>query len=106
MKAQPLILTKESCYKECEPKDATHIHINFPSPSGNLILPVMIGGTRKGTNNWTWNGDVDSPTIKPSILTTRNKFRWHSFVNDGKAEFLSDCSHDLVNQTVDMLEVE
>lgn len=105
MKAQPLKKIEKG-YVICEPKEATHVQINFPGPSGNLILPIMIGGTRNGTNNWTWNGDTEKPTLKPSILTTNHLYRCHSFVNDGKAQFLQDCSHDLVNQTVDMLEVE
>lgn len=105
MKARPLKKIEKG-YVICEPKEATHVHINFPSPSGDLILPVLLSGNRKGTNCWSWNGDTEKPTLKPSIKTTREGFVCHSFLNDGKAQFLSDCTHDLVNQTVDMLEVE
>jgi len=106
MKAIPMILTTAFGYKECEPENATHLHLNFPSPAGRIIIPVMIGGTRQGTPNWTWNGDINSPTLKPSILTTNHKLRCHSFVNNGKVQFLDDCTHDLAGQTLDMLEVE
>jgi len=34
----------------------------------NRFVPVQIKGTREGTGNWTWNGDVDYPTLKPSLL--------------------------------------
>jgi len=58
---------------------------------------------------WTFNGDVDNPTISPSL-----RVRWeygekgrpekccHSFIKDGKIQFLSDCTHELKNQTVEI----
>lgn len=53
---------------------------------------------------WSFNGDKDAPTFSPSILVTSS---WmdkpticHSFVRDGKIEFLSDCTHKLKGQTV------
>ncbi len=54
---------------------------------------------------WQWNGDMDKPTFSPSLLCghTSNR-RCHSFVRDGRIEFLSDCDHELAGQTVDMLE--
>lgn len=30
----------------------------------------------------------------------------HSFVTDGKIQFLSDCTHDLAGQTVDMVDID
>lgn len=67
-------------------------------------------GTRPGP--WAWNGDLTLPTLSPSILC-----RWthgeaheprccHSFVRNGRIEFLSDCTHALAGQTVDLPEVE
>ena len=100
-------------YEPCEPKEATHLTINLPGPSFVLTLPVMIGGTRAGTSNWTWNGDIDKPTLKPSIKSTgkdrRNDYIpyvCHSFVNDGKVKFLADCTHEFAGQTIDLLDVE
>ena len=80
---------------------------------------------------WTWNGDVDAPTFSPSILVTGTRITakgeadyqaWmaagypdrkgemldnepvvcHSFVNQGRIEFLRDCTHHLAGQTVDL----
>lgn len=56
---------------------------------------------------WDWNGDVDNPTINPSILVRwsregKKDQRCHSFVKDGKIQFLGDCTHDLKNQTVEI----
>jgi hypothetical protein len=54
---------------------------------------------------WGWNLSLDAPTLTPSILTWREPgSRCHSFVRDGKIQFLSDCEHPLKNQTVDLPE--
>lgn len=52
---------------------------------------------------WTWNGDMEKPTFSPSLLVHgATDKRCHSFVRDGKIEFLSDCFHELRGQTVEM----
>ena len=60
---------------------------------------------------WQFNGDLDQPTLAPSILS---RFDWgpkrearvcHSFVRAGRIEFLSDCTHALAGQTVDLPEI-
>lgn len=109
MKAQSLRLSTGG-YESCEPKDATHLRLHLPGPLPNRILPVMISGTRSGTPNWTWNGSLNSPTIKPSVLTrggdTNGEHVCHSWINDGKVQFLDDCSHELAGQSLDLLDVE
>lgn len=59
-------------------------------------------------STWTYNGDADKPTISPSLLVTGHdpNYRCHSFVRDGRIEFLSDCSHSLAGQTVDLPELD
>ncbi len=48
---------------------------------------------------WKFNGDFDRPTFEPSILI-QSAIRCHSFVKDGKIQFLSDCTHELAGKTV------
>jgi hypothetical protein len=83
-----------------------------------------------GKPSWSFNGDENAPTLQPSILATSGHYtdhakpddcwcsfeehfpgegpapfhcyRCHSFVTDGKIQFLSDCSHALAGQTVDL----
>ncbi len=109
MKAQPLIETADG-YSPCEPSEATHLRIELRGPLPTRILPVMIKGTREGTGKWTWNGSVDSPTLRPSILTRggdeNGEHRCHTFIKDGKSQFLSDCSHEFANQTLDLLDID
>jgi hypothetical protein len=74
-------------------------------------------GTGADRPRWTWNGDLDRPTLQPSILirtgraVTPNAPEWeegdpplicHSFISDGRIQFLGDCTHHLVGQTVDL----
>ena len=59
---------------------------------------------------WDFNGDLVKPTFSPSHLTgwhgdDGKKFsehRCHSFIKDGKIQFLNDCHHKLAGQTVDL----
>lgn len=52
---------------------------------------------------WGYNRNPDSPTITPSILCTRRPDEvCHSFVTDGRIQYLSDCTHALAGQTVDI----
>lgn len=68
-------------------------------------IPVIKGN--ETANAWGWNGDVERPTIRPSIFV--NKDRWnpeipacHSYVTEGKIGFLSDSSHHLAGVTVEL----
>ena len=61
---------------------------------------------------WTFNGNVEAPTFSPSILVheiksedgTVWKPRCHSFVTDGRIQYLSDCGHALAGQTIEIPE--
>ena len=53
---------------------------------------------------WTWNGDREKPTINPSVLTIGVNPVCHSFVAQGKIRFLSDSTHKLKGQEVDLPE--
>ena len=57
---------------------------------------------------WTFNGDYENPTFSPSMLCNANcqRTRCHSFVRNGKIEFLSDCAHELAGQTMDLPDIE
>lgn len=64
---------------------------------------------------WGWNGSGDAPTFSPSINVTYDgpdagqdqgdgrlapASVCHSFVADGRIQFLGDCTHALAGQTV------
>lgn len=58
--------------------------------------------------HWSWNGSMDAPTFNPSLLCNPQDpdSRCHSFVRDGKIQFLADCYHELAGQTVEIPEWE
>jgi hypothetical protein len=79
---------------------------------------------------WSFNGDYEKPTFTPSILVKSGHYAshaksddcWcnfkerfldegeppfkcgicHTFVTDGKIQYLSDCTHELAGQTIEM----
>ncbi|RVG74080.1 DUF6527 family protein [Sinorhizobium meliloti] len=63
-------------------------------------------------SRWGYNGNPDAPTFTPSVLVTYDgpdaskdgapPAICHSFVTDGRIQFLSDCTHALAGQTVDI----
>jgi hypothetical protein len=60
---------------------------------------------------WTWNGSMDRPTFTPSLVCNPQDepgkgHRCHSFVTDGRIQFLEDCYHALKGQTVEIPEWE
>jgi hypothetical protein len=78
-----------------------------------------------GSRGWQWNGSLSSPTITPSILVSStdvivdgerilgHKYRGpypedlervvgicHSYITDGRIQFLNDCTHPLSGQVI------
>lgn len=66
---------------------------------GLHMLPV--NSTVK-TPSWTWDGDLEAPTLSPSILTHIGDEVCHSFLRVGVFEFLSDCTHRHAGKHVPM----
>lgn len=86
---------------------------------------------RTGEHGWTFNGNLECPSFQPSVLVTSGHFidgfktgdrcwctyaaehngvspfkcrRCHSFVTDGKINYLPDSSHFLVGKAVPLPE--
>lgn len=63
-------------------------------------------------HTWQYNNNPESATFSPSILVTwkgledglPKEKRCHSFIRDGKIEFLTDCTHFMAGQTVELPE--
>ena len=64
-----------------------------------------------GVDPWGFNGDVNNPTFTPSFKVLSYKGHdisgvCHSFIRNGKIEYLSDCTHELAGKTIDMVDIE
>lgn len=71
---------------------------------------------------WSYNNNPERPTFSPSVLVTWSEPSdkdgefddtskdaakvCHSFVTDGRIQFLGDCTHALAGQTVDLPDFE
>lgn len=105
MKAKP-VRNVEGQMVLCAVLDATHVVLNIAGPIGKIVLPIMLTGEREGTGNWSWNGDMEKPTLRPSIASSNGGVYCHTWVNDGKAQYLSDTDHSFRNHTLDLIDVD
>jgi predicted O-methyltransferase YrrM len=55
-----------------------------------------------GVPEWKFNSDSEYPTLEPSIRMICGELVCHSYVINGKIQFLADCTHELRGQTVDL----
>ena len=80
-----------------------------------------------GAGGWGFNDDVEKPTLTPSVLVRSGHFMpshkdtdpcWcgmpdagfncvqcHTFVTEGRIQYLGDCSHALAGQTIELPDV-
>ena len=106
MKARPMRLVEGEGFIDCSVDEATYVKLHMAGPIPTRHLPVILKGSRDENNAWTWNGDTEKPTLRPSILSQNHRYRCHTWVNDGVAQYLDDCSHELAGQSIPLLDVE
>lgn len=109
--------------------DAPGLRFDCPGCGEAHVVPVRVGS--KVPNAWEWNGSLERPTLSPSLLVTTGHHTpgfdkskdpcWctydaehpdepsgfscrtcHSFVREGRVEFLGDCTHSLAGKTIDL----
>jgi hypothetical protein len=76
-------------------------------------------------SRWIFNGDFEKPTFSPSMLSKSIKPKGysnenpaplnydgeyenticHSFVTDGKIEYLTDCTHEFAGKTIELEDI-
>jgi hypothetical protein len=88
-----------------------HILFWCPGCDGAHMIRVREDGKHEG-GAWGYNLDPERPTFTPSVLVRYDgkdagkegapPSVCHSFVTDGRIQFLSDCTHSLAGQTVDL----
>jgi len=89
-------------FEKREPDGGQRFHFQCPAcDCGHFFI---IGGKC----SWSWNGDAENPTVKPSIRTWQGNKKdsdysqCHSFITDGKIKYCGDCTHDMKGQTVEL----
>ncbi len=87
--------------------DTGTVQVWFWCPGCDEAHAIQVGGAYPGPK-WQWNGSLERPTFTPSILVRSKRGEaqvdsvCHSFVNDGRMQFLGDCTHKLAGQTVEL----
>ena len=82
--------------------------ISFYCPACKETHCIGIAKNNCGFPIWGYNGDNDNPTVTPSIKVEYHGADkdtiCHSFIKDGKIEYLQDCTHELAGKTVELPE--
>ena len=74
--------------------------------TGWIIECPGCGAMHLMDSRWTLRGDPASPTFKPSIhVREPNGNVCHSWVTDGRIQFLNDSTHELAGQTVELPDI-
>ena len=110
MKAMPVRMGDNCSYILCKIDECTHIHLYIPGPSRRITIPVVLGDISKFSSQlWQWNGSIDKPTIRPSLMTkgedADGKFKCHSYVTDGNVKFLTDSTHEFAGKTIALIDI-
>lgn len=72
----------------------------------------MVWTKNEGYNHptWQWNGSTEKPTFTPSLKVTASypegMHICHSFITDGKIQYLSDCTHELAGQMIELPDIQ
>jgi hypothetical protein len=75
--------------------------------SGHLFRTETLDDGGKAAPVWGFNGNLAFPTFTPSRLVNRDRpeSRCHSFVRNGKIQFLVDSFHELAGRIVDLPDI-
>lgn len=108
--ANPIVVARRYVHKEKEngPDIGTTRHLYW-CPGCDALHSVTIRPDRQQNGaSWGFQGSLECPTYEPSQLTTWEHWQegkpakrvCHTFIRDGKIQFLNDCTHALKGQTV------
>lgn len=75
-----------------------------PDGNGFMIFCPGCECLHQFDSRWKFNGSLELPTFTPSYLVDggANDVRCHSYVTNGRIQFLPDSTHKLSGQTVDL----
>lgn len=84
-------------------------------------IPI-VEGTHYSKAKWGFNNNLEKPTFTPSLHIRTGKYAdpnyidpvdWpnaskvcHSFITDGKIQYLGDCTHEYVNKTIELPDID
>lgn len=82
----------------------------FYCPGCKCDHGVWVNPHNNGGAKWEWKGGMDKPIFTPSLLINSRYAGTdkicHIFVTDGIIHYLSDCTHELAGQNIEMEDVD
>lgn len=82
--------------------------------NGSMVRPTFSPSVLTWDRRWVQDDPTDTSRVETEIPGVykvggpghfEDVRRCHSFVTDGRIQFLSDCAHELVGQTVDLPDI-
>lgn len=74
-----------------------------------IMLPIITKGSRdkQPRTTWTWNGDFEKPTLKPSIRTDHGNGKIsHIWLTDGMCQHLEDSTDGFAGQQLPLCDID
>ncbi len=85
-------------------------HFEFNCPGCGYSHGFYVNREGYSGPKWDFNGNLEKPTVAPSIRMSTyyadKPHVCHLYIKDGMIQFLSDCTHMLAGQTVELPEIE
>ncbi len=85
---------------------------SFNCPACKQLHGVWTSSKNNKGAKWSFNGNIDKPTITPSLdikwyKTGTNEIvrRCHSVITAGMISFCGDCTHNLAGQVIEIPEI-
>lgn len=94
-----------------------HLFFDCPACAGEVLIwgdgephpAIPFHEVNVGAGGWSFNGDLQLPTLSPSVRTRYGDhlaYTCHFFVKDGRIEYCADSTHKMAGQTVDLPDME
>jgi hypothetical protein len=93
-------------------RESAQNRLAFQCPGCRREHEISVNPTKNAAGaGWTWDGSKAYPTFHPSVLANKGAAHpglpvCHSWVTSGKIQFLTDSTHPLAGQTVELPDYE
>jgi len=74
-------------------------------PLGEHVIPFERASAFYNGPLWSWNRDLEKPTLAPSIKSSGGRggaHVCHHFLRNGRIEFCADSTHEHAGKTVEL----
>lgn len=85
-----------------DPRYATDRYLIYWCLACDKAHIVRVEGPTDGRPKWDWDGNVEEPSLGPSVMARATEGVCHHFVKAGKIIYCRDSTHSLTSQTVDL----